>query len=699
MRRAALCLAAILSTNTALARPPADVDAARLYAADSEPGNWMSTGRTYDEQRYSPLALINERNVGQLGLAWTHRLDLDFGVQATPIVVDGTMYTTSAFSVVYALDARSGKLKWKFDPKVPLDKARDACCGPGNRGVAVWQGRVYVGAFDGRLIALDAATGTPAWSVDTVIDHARSYTITGAPRIVKGKVIIGNGGADLGVRGYVTAYDAATGRQAWRVFTVPGDPKLPPENKMMQMALPTWSGDSWWVQGGGGTAWDSMAFDPDLDLLYIGTGNGSMWSRQVRSQGKGDNLFLSSILALRPDSGEYVWHYQTTPGDTWDYTATQHMILANLHVGGRMRKVIMQAPKNAFFYVLDRATGELLSAEKYMPSNWASRVDMKTGRPIENPEADWTREARLIQPGPLGAHNWQPMSFNPKTGLVYIPAQENAALMVPDNAAKYLFRGIFNTGSKAFVMPETPAEIKAAAETFKGHLVAWDPVAQKAVWTQAYPTIWNGGTLSTGGNLVFQGTADGRVVAYAADLGTKLWESPTNSGVMAAPVTFTVQGEQYVTFNAGFGNAFPLVLGAMAQEKAKTLPEARILTYKLGGKAVLPRPQRKPAPVPEPPPVTAPPEVIAVGRELFNGVCATCHGLAAIAGGPVPDLRYLTAAKHKMFAPIVAGALSSRGMPSFSDVLPPDAVQAIHQYVIQRSHDLKQELQAQALVK
>jgi quinohemoprotein ethanol dehydrogenase len=587
-RGAAFFLSVVLGSGALAARPPADVDGERILAADSEPGNWMSTGRTYDEQRYSPLARIHAGNVDRLGLAWTYRIDLDRGLESTPIVVDGVMYTTSAFSIVYALDARSGKLKWKFDPKVPLAKARDACCGPGNRGVAVWKGRVYVGAFDGRLIALDAKNGKEVWSVDTVIDPRRSYTITGAPRIVKGKVIIGNGGADMGVRGYINAYDAETGKLAWRVFTVPGDPKQPPENKMMEMALPTWHGDSWWIQGGGGTAWDSMAYDPELDLLYVGTGNGSMWSRQVRSAGKGDNLFLSSILALRPDTGEYVWHYQTTPGDTWDYTATQHMILANLHIGGKMRRVLMQAPKNAFFYVLDRATGELISAEKYAPSNWASRVDMKTGRPVENPEADWTKQPRLVVPGPLGAHNWQPMSFNPRTGLAYIPAQHNGALMSPDNSAKWAFQGIFNTGSQPFAMPEAPAEIEAARQTFKGQLVAWDPIAQKAVWTQDYVTMWNGGTLTTGGNLVFQGTADGRFVAYAADSGRKLWETPSNTGVMAGPVTYEVEGEQYVTVMAGFGNAFPLVLGAMAQERAKTIPEARILTYKLGGKQVLP---------------------------------------------------------------------------------------------------------------
>ena len=341
--------AAASTAPAAAASPAASVDAARIIAADKEPGSWMSTGRTYSEQRYSPLTKVNHENVGKLGLAWSYRLDVDRATEGTPIVVDGIMYVTHAYSIVSALDPVTGKELWKFDPQVPRDKARDGCCDVANRGVAVWKGKVYVGAYDGRLIALDAATGAKVWEVDTVVDHSRSYTVTGAPRIIKGKVIIGNGGAELGVRGYISAYDAADGKMLWRFFTVPGDPSKPPESEAMKIAMPTWKGSRWWDKGGGGggTAWDSMAYDADLDLLYVGTGNGSFWNRASRSPGGGDNLFVSSIVAIKPDTGDYVWHYQTTPGDTWDYTATQHIILADLKFGDTTRKVLMYVLRSA----------------------------------------------------------------------------------------------------------------------------------------------------------------------------------------------------------------------------------------------------------------------------------------------------------------------------------------------------------------
>jgi quinohemoprotein ethanol dehydrogenase len=335
----------------------ATVDAVRLTQADREPGNWLTHGRTYAEQRYSPLRQIHADNVSQLGLAWFHDTHTSRGLEATPLAVDGILYATGPWSVVYAIDGRTGTRLWEYDPQVPRHRGQYACCDVVNRGAALRQGKVYVGTIDGRLVALEAATGRVVWDTLTV-DPGQPYTITGAPRVVKGKVIIGNGGAEFGVRGYVSAYDAETGALLWRFYTVPGDPSQPFEHAAMVRAAPTWHGRQWWVIGGGGTVWDSLAFDPELDLLYVGVGNGAPWSRQTRSPGGGDNLYLASILALRPDNGDLIWYYQTTPGETWDYTATQHMILADLEINGRLRKVLMQAPKNGFFYVLDRATGE-----------------------------------------------------------------------------------------------------------------------------------------------------------------------------------------------------------------------------------------------------------------------------------------------------------------------------------------------------
>ncbi|WP_353216046.1 PQQ-dependent dehydrogenase, methanol/ethanol family, partial [Sandarakinorhabdus sp.] len=389
------------------------IDAQRMANAGNEPGNWMTHGGTYAEQRFADLTQINAENVSQLGLAWFADLPTNRGQEATPIVVDGTMYTTTSWSTVMALDAVTGRVKWRFDPKVDKARGHSACCDVVNRGVAVWGGHVYVAALDGRLIALDAETGKQKWSTQTFTDVSKPYTITGAPRVVKGLVIIGNGGAELGVRGYITAYDATTGKKKWRFFTVPGDPSKGPDGEASDSVLagkaaPTWYGD-YWKSGAGGTAWDAIVYDQELDQLYIGVGNGSPWNHMIRSEGKGDNLFLSSVLALKPDTGEYLWHYQGTPGDNWDYTATQPIMLSTLMIDGKPRKVLMQAPKNGFFYVIDRQGGQLISAKGFATQTWTTGVDMKTGRPIEVPEARYRKAGALVMPSPLGAHNWHPM--------------------------------------------------------------------------------------------------------------------------------------------------------------------------------------------------------------------------------------------------------------------------------------------------
>jgi len=459
----------------------------------ADPTEWLTHGRTYSEQRHSPLNAINKDNVAQLGLQWSYDLGTSRGIEATPIVHDGMMYVTSTWNVVHALDARNGEKVWGFDPEVDKSQASNGCCDMVNRGVALWGNSVFTATLDGRLISLDAKSGKVNWDVNT-IDKSKPYTITGAPRIIKGKVIIGNGGAELGVRGYISAYDATSGELAWRFYTVPGNPADGFENETMEMAAKTWNGN-FWEAGGGGTAWDSIAYDPELDLLYFGVGNGSPWNQSIRSPGGGDNLFLSSIVAVKPDSGDYVWHYQTTPGETWDYTATQHMILAELEIEGEQRKVIMQAPKNGFFYVIDRATGKLISANNFVPVNWATHVDLETGRPVETPEARYgpDKEPFVQLPGPLGAHNWHPMSYSPDTGLVYIPAQEAPWVYRDKKDYKYT-EGTWNTGTDFIyaVLPTERAMFAALKSMVKGRLIAWDPVKQEPAWSHEHGGAWNG---------------------------------------------------------------------------------------------------------------------------------------------------------------------------------------------------------------
>ena len=671
------------------------VDTQRLLNADHEPGSWMTTGRTYGEQRYSPLTRINDKNVDQLGLAWQFKYDLDRVVEATPVVVDGVLYTTGAYSMVYAIDAVNGKLLWKYDPQVFRGMQNQGCCDAANRGVAVWKGKVYVGVYDGRLEALDAKTGEKVWSVDTVIDHERNYTITGVPRIVKDKVIIGNGGAELGVRGYITAYDAATGKQAWRFFTVPGDPAKGDESDTISMIRKTWFGDQYWIQGGGGTVWNGMAYDPELDLLYIGVGNGSFWNYGLRSEGKGDNLFLSSIVAVKPDTGKYVWHYQTTPGDSWDYTATQDIIVATLPIDGKPRKVVMQAPKNGFFYVIDAATGQFISAGQFGSIvTWAKGIDQKTGRPIFDYEAAdyWTNgETKTVFPGAQGAHNWQPMSYNPGTGLVYIPQHTTADVYSPQKTSKAPVLGKYSLGVYLWKGDWSPAEREELAKLLTGKLQAWDPVKQKEVWAVEYPLMNNGGTMTTAGNLVFQGTSFGELNAYAADTGKRLWQQSVSSAVVAGPITYEINGEQYVAFNVGLGGVFPLALGVVA-ERSPVVPDSRLLVFKLGGKEPMPELKRRTLLPPSPPPMTAGAESVAAGESLFADNCSVCHGVGAYSANAIPDLRYLTPDKHEQFQNIVHGARAHMGMPPFGGRLKPEEFEQIRAYLIKRAHDLKNEL-------
>ncbi|MEP4148596.1 MAG: PQQ-dependent dehydrogenase, methanol/ethanol family [Halioglobus sp.] len=665
---------------------PAAVDTERLLNADNEPGSWMSYGRNYSEQRFSELKQVNTKTVDKLGLAWSFELETKRGVEATSIVVDGVMYTTSAWSIVHALDARTGKLLWTYDPKVAKDKARHACCDAVNRGVAVWEGQVFVGALDGRLVALDAASGKPNWTVATV-DPQLPYTITGAPRVIDGKVLIGNGGAEYGVRGFLGAYDTITGKEVWRFYTVPGNPALGFENEAMEMAAKTWNGKWWELGGGGGTVWDAMAYDPDLDLLYIGVGNGTPWNREIRSPGGGDNLFLSSIVALRPDSGEYVWHYQTTPGESWDYTATQHIILAEIEIEGKERKVLMQAPKNGFFYVLDRTDGSLLSANNYIDVTWATHVDMKTGRPVEVEGARYKDAPFLITPSYLGGHNWHPMSYNPNTGLVYIPVLDFPANYgQPEN---FIYRkSSANIGIDGIIgsLPDSAAERDAYGAAVKGRLLAWDPRTNTEAWRVEHKGTWNGGTLSTAGGLVFQGTADGKFVAFRADNGERLWDFAAQTGIVAPAMTYEIDGEQYVSVNVGWGGAFALVFGEFVQ--AESVPNvSRVLTFKLGSDGALPEVDWQPTVAFNPPEQTASDAEIRNGYALYQDICMGCHGLNAVSGLLIPDLRgsaYLHHAEGWQEV-VLGGKLRENGMPAHDELLVEDESEAIRAYVIQQA--------------
>ncbi len=685
------------SPGNVAAETVANVTGARIIAADREPGNWLAHGRTYSEQRFSPLTQIDADNAADLGLAWYYDLDTDRGQEATPIVVDGIMYVSTAWSKVKALNAASGELLWAYDPEVPGQKAVEVCCDVVNRGVAVWKGRVYIGTLDGRLIALDAATGSPDWEVQTT-DPGLPFSITGAPRVFNDKVLIGNGGAEFGVRGYVSAYDTATGEMVWRFYTVPGDPSLPFESAAMEIAAATWTGE-WWKYGGGGTAWDAMVFDPELNLVYVGVGNGSPWNQAIRSPDGGDNLYLSSIVALDADSGEYAWHYQTTPGETWDYTATQPLILAELEIAGEQRKVIMQAPKNGFFYVLDRATGAFISAEPFAAVTWASGIDPASGRPVENPEARFSGPApALVAPGPGGAHSWQPMSYSPQTGLVYIPVQDAGFPYFDD--PEYLATGLgFNTGVdfNAASMPQIPEVKEQILGGIKAYLLAWDPVAQAEAWRVEYPGPSNGGVLTTAGNLVVQGTAGGDVVVYRADNGEQLWSAHAQTGVLAGPVSFEVDGVQYISVAAGWGGVFALAPGEIGLMSGRLGNKSRILTYRLGGDGALPAASSPSPLVFNPPEATADDETVVRGKFLYHRHCVVCHGDAAVSGGLLPDLRASPAIQGELWNTIVIdGALVERGMVSYAAELDADDAETIRAYIIARAHESRALAEASA---
>ncbi len=666
--------AALLASVTAQAA----VDNAAL-SDDADGRNWPAWGRSFSEQRFSPLDQINTESVGKLGLAWSLEFDDIWNVSSQPLAIDGVIYTAVGYSRVYAIDAITGKVLWQYDPKVDSRKMRMAW---GSRGLAYWNGKVITGVQDGRLFALDAKTGEKVWEVLTTEPGDNRY-ITGAPRVFNGKVLIGHGGADFGhVRGYVTVYDAETGEQVWRWHTVPGNPADGFENEAMEMAAKTWSGE-WWKFGAGGTVWNAMTYDPEYNRVYLGTGNGSPWNAQLRNPDGGDSLFLCSVVALDADTGEYAWHYQTTPDETWDYNSSMDMVTATLAIDGQPRKVLLHAPKNGFFYVLDRETGKLISAEKIGKVTWAERIDLETGRPIEITGARYTDGPALVWPGSGGTHNWQPMAYSPDTGLVYIPARE--------------LPGVYDgEGRKPGSWQMTPEDVLGLKGFFDDvpknagstSLLAWNPVTQKEAWRNPTPGATAGGVIATKGGLVFQGLADGRFVASDAQTGKELWSYAMGVGTQAPPMTFEVDGTQYVTVLAGWGGA-PALLGSLSAQHGWVGREypRRMLTFMLNGDAKL---APSPAPLAKVEPIDDPDFVVDAakaekGKHVYTA-CVICHGTAAVAGGFAPDLRASAVPlSPEAFKAIVhGGALEARGMPKFEEYTDAD-LEALRHYLRERA--------------
>ncbi|MCB2079884.1 MAG: PQQ-dependent dehydrogenase, methanol/ethanol family [Novosphingobium sp.] len=671
--------------------PATIIASAERLVDGSTSGDWAGYGRTFGQQHYSPLSAIDEDNIGNLGLAWSMDLPSQNSV-TEPIAVDGVLYFARGMSVVNAVDAATGKLLWQYDPEVGKVGGLNMRVGWGVRGIAWWNGKIFTGTQDGRLIAIDAKTGEPLWTTQTIRSASAAH-VNGAPRVFNGRVLIGFAGTTGAMRGYVTAYDAETGQKLWRFFTVPGDPSKPFENDAMEMAAKTWSGQ-WWKHGGGAMVWNSMAYDPEIDTIYIGTGSPYPWNRRIRSADKGDNLFVSSIVALDGKTGAYKWHYQTTPGDTWDFDAIMDIELAEIPIDGRIRKVLMQAPKNGFFYVIDRVTGELISAEPYVDVSWATHVDPDTGRPVEVEGARYQDGKPVrITPTSLGGHNWMAMAFNPKSELVYIPANHFEAdytdidyeWKAPED--RTTDGGVMITGGPPFDM-----------EPATGSLIAWSPIEQKAKWNFKYPTQLNGGVLTTAGNLVLQGSIDGYLRAFDAKTGKVLWKFDTGAPILAPPITYEVGGKQYVTVLTGISMGIAMFAPTMSGpeiEKYAIDPMTqarRVLTFAIGGTGKL-DPPAKPAPPPEDPGFRPDPARVQAGFVAYSMHCLACHGDQAIGIGQGPDLRRSgVPLDAKTFEQVVRqGTLEVRGMPRFGEF--PDAkVENIRHYLRSRMADLRKRL-------
>ena len=700
MRAPLLALVAALALAACDRGPKSAADSAAqgdiFAAAGSAAAQWLTYGGTYDEQRHSKLTQINADNLSDLGVAWTYDLNSDRGIETTPIIHDGAMYATSSWSVLHAIDAKTGEKLWVYDPQVDQAIGVDACCDVVNRGVAYKDGVLFLGVIDGRLEAIDAKTGKRLWSTQTV-DRSKPYTVTGAPRVIKNMVLIGNGGAELGVRGYVTAYDVRTGAKIWRFYTVPNPDKQSDgevsDSALQKIANQTW-GDSgrWKTDGGGGTVWDSLVYDVENDQVILGVGNGSPWNAALRDpDGNGDNLFVAALLALDADTGEYKWHFQATPRDNWDYTSTQTIILADLPLGvnGALRRVVLQAPKNGFFYVLDAKTGQFISGKGYVPQNWTSGLD-QNGRPIETAAARPTDQPSVLLPGPNGGHNWHPMAFNPDLNLAYIPAQELPQAYAPNQAVDR--QAVWNTGfafdAGVGTDPLDMASLKALRAAFKGRLIAWDPIRQEARWSVEQGVPGNGGVLSTAANLVFQGTVGGDLVAYDAGTGQELWRHELKGGGIAPPVTYEVDGEQYLAIATGWGGAYALSAGFVFDQPVRNGNLGRVIAFRLGATGAIPDHQL--------PPIARKPQaapfgdaaMLQSGMSLFSRNCGVCHGAMAISSGVLPDLRWspISGNADSWRAVVIDGVLKSNGMVSFSSVLSAADAEAIRAYVVDQAN-------------
>ena len=653
-------------------------------ADESRAQDWLAYGRTHSETRFSPLDDINRDTIGSLGIAWYMDLPDDVGLVSTPLVVDGVLYFTGTMNIVRAVDAATGELLWEYDPDVAGHIGRNRQVGwVHNRGLSFYAGKLFAATWDGRLFALDATTGEPVWSVRT-FDAGKPLYITGAPKAFKGKVLIGNGGTEVGrARGFVTAFDAETGKEVWKFFVVPGNPADGFENEAMAMAAATWTG-RWWEHGGGGNAWHGFTYDPEFDAVYIGTGNGAPWNRRIRSPGGGDNLFLSSIVALDADTGDYRWHYQTSPGETWDYNSTMDIVLADIDIDGKPVKAILHAPKNGFFYVIDRATGRLMSAEPFARVTWATHVDPDSGRPVETPDARYPDGEADIWPSAHGAHSWQAMSYSPMTGLVYLPTMNMGGRYVDFGLETSWRAEDFIGGTGVGLL-----EILLDDDLSPGMLQAWDPVKQEAAWTvpQAHP--WNAGTLATAG-LVFQGRYDGVFLAYDAATGEEVWAYDLGLGISAPPITYKLGGTQYVALLVGYGGGYTMGFtpGLPDEGWAYGVHKRRLVAFALDGDAVLPA--QPPRYVPEPlvVPGFAVDEALATrGARLYGTYCAICHGGGAVANAMAPDLRASGVPLNSAeFADVVReGARRHRAMPPFAE-LDDEELDAIRHYVRAVSH-------------